>query len=254
MSLIKLSAGNDQYWLLNDVPHQRGQFDVSAKIGEEVVEIYSLNTLKSLARGKYDEFSPDGATPYATTQALIDDLKTFFFRSLAGGGGGSVTSVNGDAGPVVVLDADDISDTGTSNKYATQSELDQISTNTTNIGGNTTSISSNTTILNRLNGSTTVTSTAILTPDIDSNSLEQITAQAAGLSVAAPTGTPFLGQKLVINITDNGTARAIAWNAIYNVVGVTLPVTTTISKSLYVGCIYNSNTTKWDVVAVKEEV
>ena len=253
MSLIKISAGNDQYWLLDDVPHQRGQFDISAKIGQEVVEIFNLSTLKSVARGNFDEFSPDGTTPYASTQALIDDLKTFFFRSLAGGGGGSVTSVNTQTG-VVVLDADDISDTGTSNKWASQTELDQIATNTTNIGGNTTSISSNTTSLNRLNGSTTVTSTATLTPDIDSNSLEQITAQAAGLTVAAPTGAPFLGQKLVINITDNGTARAISWNAIYNVVGVTLPVTTTISKSLYVGCIYNSNTTNWDVVAVKEEV
>ena len=246
MSLIKLSAGNDQYWLMNDIPHQRGQFDVSAKIGEEVVEIYALNTLKSLARGKYDEFSPDGITPYASTQALIDDLKAFFFRSVASGGGG-VTSVNGDTGPAVVLDADDIDDTTTSNKFATTAELSQISTNTSDISNNTASI-------DRLNGSATVSSTATLTPDINSNSLEQITAQSTGLTVAAPTGTPFLGQKLVINITDNGTARAISWNAIYNVVGVTLPVTTTISKSLYVGCIYNSNTSNWDVVAVKEEV
>ena len=88
MALIKLSAGNDEHWLLNDVPHQRGQFDISARIGQDVVEIYSLNTLKSLARGKFDEFSPDGITPYASTQALIDDLKTFFFRSVSGGGGG----------------------------------------------------------------------------------------------------------------------------------------------------------------------
>lgn len=93
MALIKLSAGNDQYWLLNDVPHQRGQFDISARIGQDVVEIYSLNTLKSLTRGKYDEYSPDGVTPYASTQALIDDLKTFFFRSVSGGGGGAVNSV-----------------------------------------------------------------------------------------------------------------------------------------------------------------
>jgi len=259
MSLIKLSAGNDQYWLMNDIPHQRGQFDVSAKIGEEVVEIYALNTLKSLARGKYDEFSPDGVTPYASTQALIDDLKAFFFRSVASGGGG-VTSVNGDTGPAVVLNADDIDDTTTSNKFATTAELNQISTNTTDINTNTSDIntntsdiSTNTASIDRLNGSTTVSSTATLTPNIDSNSLEQITAQSTGLTVAAPTGTPFLGQKLVINITDNGTARAITWNAIYNVVGVTLPVTTTISKSLYIGCIYNSNTSNWDVVAVKEE-
>ena len=96
MALTKLSAGSDQYWLLNDIPHQRGQFDISARIGQEVVEIYSLNTQKSLARGKYDEFSPDGITPYASTQLLIDDLKSFFFRSVAGGGGGSVNSVTGD--------------------------------------------------------------------------------------------------------------------------------------------------------------
>ena len=115
MSLIKLSAGNDQYWLMNDIPHQRGQFDVSAKIGEDVVEIYSLNTLKSLARANFNEFSPDGITPYASTQALIDDLKTFFFHSVASGGG-AVDSVNGQTG-VVVLDADDIDDTTTSNKW-----------------------------------------------------------------------------------------------------------------------------------------
>ena len=179
---------------------------------------------------------------------------TIRIHDSSGGGGGGVTSVNSDTGPAVVLNADNISDTGTANKWASQSELDQIATNTTNISSNTTSTSNNTTSINRLNGSASVTSTATLTPDIDSNSLEQITAQAVGLTVAAPTGTPFLGQKLVINITDNGTARTIAWDAVYNVVGVTLPVTTTISKSLYIGCIYNSNTSNWDVVAVKEEV
>ena len=108
MSLIKISAGNDQYWLLDDVPHQRGQFDISAKIGQEVVEIFNLSTLKSVARGNFDDFSPDGTTPYASTQALIDDLKTFFFRSLAGGGGGgAVDSVNGQTG-TVLLDKSDI--------------------------------------------------------------------------------------------------------------------------------------------------
>ena len=96
MALKKISAGSDQYWLLNDIPHQRGQFDVSARIGEDVVEIYNLVSLKSLARGNYYEFSPDGITPYASTQALIDDLKAFFFRSVAGGGGGGVQGVTGD--------------------------------------------------------------------------------------------------------------------------------------------------------------
>ena len=80
MALIKLSAGGDSFWLLNDVPHQRGQFDVSAKIGSDTVEIYATQSLKSLARGKFDEFSPDGITPYASTQALLTDLEAFFFK------------------------------------------------------------------------------------------------------------------------------------------------------------------------------
>jgi hypothetical protein len=34
---------------------------------------------------------------------------------------------------------------------------------------------------------------------------------------------------------------------------VTLPTTTVISKTLYLGMIYNSTDTKWDVVAVAQE-
>ena len=83
----------------------------------------------------------------------------------------------------------------------------------------------------------------------------QITAQAQNLTIAAPTGTPILGQKLIINITDNGTTRTISWNAVFNVVGgATLPTATTPNKQLYIGLIYNSNTSNWDIVAVKEEV
>ena len=86
MSLIKIQAGDDQFWLLNDIPHQRGQFDISATLGGELVEIYSLNTLKRLAKGNFNEFSPDGVTPYASLVALIDDLKTFFFKTIGTGG------------------------------------------------------------------------------------------------------------------------------------------------------------------------
>jgi hypothetical protein len=96
----------------------------------------------------------------------------------------------------------------------------------------------------------TAASTATLSPDVSAFDQYNLTAQAAALTVAAPTGTPVDGSKLIIRILDNGTARAITWNATYTVIGVTLPTTTTASKTTYVGCVYNATATRWDVIAV----
>jgi hypothetical protein len=76
---------------------------------------------------------------------------------------------------------------------------------------------------------------------------------AAGATFGAPTGTPTQGQGLIIRIKDNGTARTLAFNAIYRAIGVTLPTTTVLSKTLYLGMIYNLTDTKWDVIAVAQE-
>jgi TATA-binding protein-associated factor Taf7 len=62
-----------------------------------------------------------------------------------------------------------------------------------------------------------------------------------------------LGRKFVIRIKDNGSAATITWNAIFRAIGVTLPTTTTASKTIYIGCLYNDTDSKWDVIAVKEE-
>ena len=76
---------------------------------------------------------------------------------------------------------------------------------------------------------------------------------APGATFGAPTGTPVEAQNLIIRIKDNGTARTLAWNAIYRGVGVTLPTTTVISKMLYVGFKYNVADTRWDALAVAQE-
>jgi hypothetical protein len=94
------------------------------------------------------------------------------------------------------------------------------------------------------------TSTATLTVNAGTTDVAVITAQAASLSIAAPTGSPVDGQRLVLRIKDNATSRALSWNAIFRAVGVTLPTSTTVSKTLYVGMLYNSADTKWDVLAV----
>jgi hypothetical protein len=93
-----------------------------------------------------------------------------------------------------------------------------------------------------------VTSAATVTAT-STNDLVKITAQAAGLTLANPTGTFAEGQALIYRIKDNGTARAITFGANFRAVGVTLPTTTTISKTTYVGCIFNSTDTKFDVIA-----
>jgi hypothetical protein len=126
---------------------------------------------------------------------------------------------------------------------------------TANTGAFTTLTASTNINSTRINPRTsTVADTATLTPDISTNDQFNITAQAQALSVAAPTGTPVDGNKLILRILDNGTTRAITWNATYTVIGTTLPTATVANKMTYVGCIYNSTNTRWDVVAVTTQV
>jgi hypothetical protein len=93
-------------------------------------------------------------------------------------------------------------------------------------------------------------SASSLTPSIATADQYAYTALAAGLTINAPTGTPVDGNKLIFRILDNGTSRTLTWNATYTAIGVTLPTATTASKTTYVGCIYNANNTRWDVIAV----
>ena len=98
----------------------------------------------------------------------------------------------------------------------------------------------------------TVASSATVTP-VSTNDLVTITAQAVGLTLANPTGTFAEGQALMIRIKDNGTARTIAFGTDYRAIGVTLPTTTVISKTMYLGIIYNSTDGKWDVLGLNQQ-
>lgn len=94
----------------------------------------------------------------------------------------------------------------------------------------------------------TGTSLSVATTDIF-----VITAQAGALKFNNPWGTPLNGQKLMIRIKDNGTARVLTYDTQFRAIGVTLPTTTVISKTLYIGCVYNSDDTKRDILAVGQE-
>jgi hypothetical protein len=104
---------------------------------------------------------------------------------------------------------------------------------------------------------TSIASGSTITPTADTADQYNVTALAVPATIAIPSGTPVDGQKLVIRIEDDGTARALTWTTTaggYRVIGSTLPTTTVATKNLYVGCIYNSAESFWDVVAVAQQV
>ena len=98
--------------------------------------------------------------------------------------------------------------------------------------------------------------TGTLTPNGDTTDLFVAEGLTGSITLAAPSGTPVNGQKLLIRLKDNGTARAITWttsSGAYRALGITLPTTTVLSKTTYVGCVYNSASVFWDAIATVTE-
>jgi hypothetical protein len=93
------------------------------------------------------------------------------------------------------------------------------------------------------------------TPTINTDNVDQFNITALAAAITSMTtnlsGTPTDGQKLLIRIKDNGTARAIAWGASFTSSGVaTLLATTVISKTHMVGLIWDAAASLWVCLAV----
>lgn len=87
-------------------------------------------------------------------------------------------------------------------------------------------------------------------------SIFTITALAAPSTFGLPAGTETDGNSLIVRIKDNGTARALTWNAIYRSLDTTnlpLPTTTVAGKWLYLGFVYNGTDSVWDLVSVLKQ-
>lgn len=97
-----------------------------------------------------------------------------------------------------------------------------------------------------------ITTASTVTP-VFGNDQVNVLALAANLTINNPTGTAQDAWGLSIRIKDNATARTLTFGSQFRAMGVTLPTTTVISKTLYIGCIYNAADTKWDVTAVAQE-
>lgn len=86
----------------------------------------------------------------------------------------------------------------------------------------------------------------------DITDVVHITAQSANITSFTTnlTGTPVDGDTLRISVTDNGTARTLAFGASFEASTVPLPTSTVISARLDIGFLWNTETSKWRCVAV----
>lgn len=100
---------------------------------------------------------------------------------------------------------------------------------------------------------TTITSSGTPTINTDNCDIVNITALAAAITSMTTnlTGTPSIGEVLVFQIKDNGTARAITWGASFTAKGVALPTTTVINKLLTVSFLWNGS--NWGCVGSAQE-
>ena len=98
-----------------------------------------------------------------------------------------------------------------------------------------------------------VSSSTSWTPDSNSYNQESQTSLSSDVTINAPSGTPSDGKHLILRIKSNGSGHNITWNGAYNPISLSLPSSIVASKTIYAGCIYNSNTSKWDVLAMSVE-
>ena len=88
--------------------------------------------------------------------------------------------------------------------------------------------------------------------DVDSDLYDVAinTAIAGTITIGNPTGTPTEAQALVYRLTSNSSAHTINWSTDFEDYGATMPVSTVASKTIYVGFLFNTDSTTWNCVSV----
>jgi hypothetical protein len=173
-----------------------------------------------------------GGIPYFSGTSAITSSAALAANALViGGGAGVAPSTTTTGTGVVTALGNNVNSTG---GFTT---IDGTATLTNkNIQSRVVSIADGTSVT--INGDTTDIAT-------------QANTQALGtLTINAPTGTPFNGQKLVFRLQSTN-VQTFSWNAIFaGSTDLTLPTTSSgASKYDYMGFIYNSTAAKWQILA-----
>lgn len=86
------------------------------------------------------------------------------------------------------------------------------------------------------------TTASTLTPDLSSANIYFRTTQTATLTIDAPTGTPVIGETIMIYV-DSAGAQTLTINSTYKAFGAAFPATTTAGKTFMMSAQYNG--TDW---------
>lgn len=99
-----------------------------------------------------------------------------------------------------------------------------------------------------------IVTTQSATPTINTNSGDIFSITGLSQAITSFTtnlsGSPVIGDMIMIQITDNGTARAITWGASFQSTTIILPTTTVLSTMLRVLFQWNAVASKWDCIGV----
>jgi len=94
--------------------------------------------------------------------------------------------------------------------------------------------------------------TLTITPTSANDAITE-TGLSGAIVLANPTGTFKEMQSFMVRIKDNGTSQTLTFGSNYRAMGVTLPSSTTASKWLYLGVIYNAVDSKFDIIGLSQQ-
>ena len=159
--MVKIEANTDRSFLINGIPYQKGQYEISPLSDETQIKIVRVGSDTVLTKAALVDWVDAGDSPFADFAGFVLYTGPFFFRSVAGGGGGSVNSVTGDGVSGTATDV--ILTFPTSNEVDNDSLIPGATTtlalnelgvatsdNTTAIGTNATNIGTNASDINTL--------------------------------------------------------------------------------------------------------